>query len=99
MRGPLLSLRCVLRDGASHLLRMRDTVRGAKTYLILRSDPAQAERVSKDALPVVRSVRDPTHGADLGEFAAQLGPIVAGVVAAEQFAVVAARDDQVGIGA
>src|SRR5207244_7735735 len=42
-------------------------------------------------------VRDPAYGADLGEFAAQLFPRIAGVIGREELAVMAARDDEAGV--
>src|SRR5713226_8822930 len=50
-------------------------------------------------MTATRSIRNPAERADLGEFAAQLGPCVAGVAALEQFAVMAARDDEARVGA
>src|SRR5205823_5930670 len=71
-----------------------------KSYLILRSPHKRVSRRTRHPWSgiLLPSVRDPAERADLGEFAAQLLPAVAGVVAGEEFAVMAAGDDEAGVG-
>src|SRR3954468_23922309 len=55
-------------------------------------------RCSPARTPPRESVRNPAQGANFGEFAAQFPPRIAGVAGQVQLAVMAARDDQSGVG-
>src|SRR6266487_2667281 len=67
----------------------------SQTSLILRRREAPSRRTH--ASPCSGLIRDPAYGADLGEFAAQLFPGIAGIIGREELAVMAARNDEAGV--
>src|SRR5580704_2951100 len=82
--------------GSSRLLRF--TRNDSEKRLSLRGAERRRNLDRRGNFALATSVWRPGDRPDLGEFARQFAPGIAGVFASVQFAVMAARDDQAGIG-